>query len=78
MSAIGMMKSGSKKQNLKIEKFAKPIMVPRTGEDDSPDRFVHCTVCDDFAYCRVSEDEDSVIKVNYYCKNCIGNFFVAQ
>lgn len=69
---------GAKKQHLRIEKFASPIIIPRTGEDGNPDRFVHCTICDNFAYCKVIEDEVSVIKVNYYCKKCIGKFFIAQ
>jgi hypothetical protein len=72
------MRKGAKKHNLRIEKFARPIIIQRTGEDDNPDRFVHCTVCDDFAYCRISEDEASVIKVNYYCKKCVDKFLLAQ
>jgi len=72
------MGKGVKKHSLRIEKFASPIIIPRTGEDGSPNRFVHCTICDNFAYCRVSEDEVSVIKVNYYCRKCVNKFLVAQ
>jgi hypothetical protein len=68
----------SAKKHPRIEKFASPIIIPRTGEDSNTDRFVHCTICDNFAYCKVSEDEDSVIKVNYYCRKCIDKFVVAQ
>lgn len=72
------MRKGVKKHHLRIERFARPIIVPRTGEDGNPDRFVHCTICDNFAYCRVSEDEISVIKVNYCCRKCINKFLIAQ
>ena len=72
------MRRGAKRHDLRIKRFSKPIAIPRTGEDDSPDRFVHCTVCDAFAYCTVSEDGGTVIKVNYYCKKCVGKFLVAQ
>jgi hypothetical protein len=72
------MGKGAKKQNLRIERFVRPIVIPRTGEDSNPDRFVHCTICDDLAYCKVSEDQDSVVKVNYYCKGFIGKFLFAQ
>jgi hypothetical protein len=72
------MVKGFKKHRLRIEKFARPIIIPRAGEDGNPVRFVHCTICDDFAYCKVSEDEVSVIKVNYYCKKCVSRFLVAQ
>jgi len=72
------MGKGAKKHRLRIEKFASPIIIPRTGEDGNPERFVHCTICDNFAYCKVSEDEVSVIKVNYYCRKCVNKFLIAQ
>jgi hypothetical protein len=72
------MTKGVRKHHLRIEKFAKPIIIPRTGEDGNPERFVHCTICDDFASCMVSEDEISVIRINYYCKKCVSKFLIAQ
>ena len=67
-----------KKHHPRIEKFAEPIIIPRTGEDGYPNRVVHCTICDNPAYCRVTEDIISVIKVNYYCRNCVSRFLIAQ
>lgn len=75
-SAIRVHDKGCQKALPEIEKFAKLIIIPRTG-DGNPDRFVHCTNCDDFAYCRVGEDEISVIRVNYYCKKCVSKFLIA-
>ena len=66
------------KQNLKIEKFNRPISVPRETDDYNLDRFVHCTACDDLAYFRVIEDIHSVRKVNYYCNNCVDRYTLAQ
>ena len=66
------------KQHLKIEKFNRPISVPRSTDDYNLDRFVHCTVCDNLAYFRVIEDAHSVNKVNYYCNNCVGKCSFAQ
>jgi hypothetical protein len=66
------------KQHLKVEKFDRPISVPRATDDYNLDRFVHCTVCDNLAYFRVSQDTNSVTKVNYYCDNCVDKRSLAQ
>lgn len=72
------MAKGFNKQHLRIEKFDRPITVLRATDDYNSDHFVHCTICDKLAYFRVSEDTSSVIRVNYYCKNCVGKRSIAQ
>ncbi len=72
------MTKGTNKHRLRIEEFDRPISVLRATDDYNLDRFVHCTICDNFAYCRVSEDTNSVIRVNYYCKNCVSKLSLAQ
>ena len=66
------------RQHIKIEKFDKPISVPRETDDYNLDRFVHCTACDNLAYFRVTEDTSSVTKINYYCRNCVDKRSLAQ
>lgn len=67
-----------RRRRIGIEKFDRPITVLRTSDDYNSDRFVHCTICDNLAYFRVSEDTSSVIRVNYYCKNCVSKCSLAQ